>query len=141
MWFMPHEVPRRSYDGMTGVYCQTCHREICRRTDSRLRSVVKCALCQLVEQGVENPEQYILPQYLMLDPTKAPVPLNAENESVIVDLFPEEKVNVGLGPSAGGVAGTVKAIYRALGFLPAKQKPATSHTTAAKRRRESSLFK
>ncbi len=108
MWFPKHEVPRRSFDGMTGVYCQTCHREICRRTDSRLRSVVKCALCVLAEQGVEDPEKYVLPQYLMFDPTKPPIPLNAENEDVIVNLFPEEKINVGNRSSTGGgVAGTV----------------------------------
>jgi hypothetical protein len=140
-WVPQHEVPRRSADGMVGVYCQTCHREICRRTNTLIRSVAKCMLCQLREQGVENPEKYVLPQYYMFDPTKPPVPVDAENEDVIVNMFPEEQGDIGRIPSSGGIAGTAKAIYRALGFIARKLVPEKSQATAAKRRRESSLFK
>lgn len=136
-----HEVPRRSVDGMVSVYCQTCQREICRRTNSQFRSVVKCLLCQLKEAGVEDPESKVLPQYYMFDPTKPPVPLNAESDDVILNLFPEEKQEFMRMPSSGGVAGTVKSIFRAVGFGKPKVEQSTSQKTAAKRRKESSLFK
>jgi hypothetical protein len=126
---------------MTGVYCQTCRREICVRNNSQIRSVVKCAICLLREQGVEDPESKVLPQYYMFDPTKPPIPLDAENDSVIVNLFPEERSELGRMPSSGGVAGTVKAIYKAIGFVKEKVLPVVSQKTAKKRRQESSLFK
>lgn len=125
---------------MTGVYCQLCGREICLRNNTQIRSVQKCAICVLKAEGVENPEDKVLPQYLMFDPTKPPVPIDAEGDSAILNLFPEEKVEFGRMPSSGGVAGTAKAIYRALGFGKPKPVHAPSQTTATKRRRESSLF-
>ena len=139
-WFQRHELPRRSVDGMTGVYCQTCGREICRRNNTQFRSIVKCAICLLKEQGVVDAEKAVLPQYIMFDPTKPPVPLDAEGDGVIVNLFPEERQDLGRIPSSGGIAGTAKAIYRALGFGKPKPQPQTAQKTATKRRRESSLF-
>ena len=140
-WFQRHGVPRRNFNGMTGVYCQTCGREICLRNNTQFRSVTKCAICLLQEQGVAEPEKYILPQYYMFDPTKPPVPIDAESESVVVNLFPEEKQDLGRTASSGGVAGTAKALYRAIGFIKQKVAPVVSQVTAIKRRKESSLFK
>jgi hypothetical protein len=142
MWFQRHEVPRRSIDGMTGVYCQTCGREICRRNNTQFRSIQKCAICVLAEQGIFDAESKILPQYIMFDPTKPPVPIDAEGDSVIVNLFPEEMQHAGQqAQSSGGVAGTAKSIFRAMGFLKPKTVPTESQKVATKRRRESSLFK
>lgn len=138
---MRHEVPRRSVDGMTGVYCQKCGREICRRNNTQFRSIAKCAICVLAENGIFDAESNVLPQYIMFDPTKPPVPLDAEGDSSILNLFPEEKVLFGRMPSSGGVAGTAKAIFRALGFSKPVVEKAPSQKTATKRRRESSLFK
>ncbi len=139
-FFQRHETPRRNFNGMIGVYCQTCGREICLRTNSQFRSVVKCILCQLKEAGVENPEEHVLPQYLMLDPTKPPIPADAEGDGIILNLFPEEQEHYSRVPSSGGVAGTIKAIYRALGFKIEKPSEPVSQKTATKRRRESNLF-
>ena len=111
------------------------------RTNSQIRSVEKCAICILREQGVENPEEVVLQQYFMFDPTKPPVPVDAEGDNVILNLFPEEKQEFARMPSSGGIAGTVKAIYRAVGFKIAKVIEEKSQKVAKKRRAESSLFK
>ena len=141
-WFMRHEVPRRSIDGMTGVYCQKCGREICRRNNTQFRSIAKCAICVLAEQGIFDAESKVLPQYIMFDPLKPPVPLDAEGDSAIVNLFPEERMQAGYPvQSSGGVAGTVKSIFRAIGFAKPKPVQTESQKVATKRRRESSLFK
>ena len=139
-YFTRHEVPCRSFDGMTSVYCQSCGREICRRNNTQIRSVVKCAICVLKAEGVENPEDRVLPQYLMFDPMKPPIPIDAEGDGAIVNLFPEEKVEFGRIPSSGGIAGTAKALYRALGFGKPKPVHPPSQKTATKRRKDSSLF-
>lgn len=142
IWFHRHEVPRRALDGMTGVYCQKCGREICRRNNSQFRSIAKCAICVLAEEGIFDAESKVLPQYIMFDPTKPPVPINAENDDVIVNLFPEEQTMFGGKlPSAGGIAGTAKSIFRAMGFGKPKPVPVESQKVARKRRSESTLFK
>src|ERR1700751_766657 len=112
-----HEVPRRSADGTTSIYCRKCGREVARRAMAQIRSVTKCAICVLQEQGVKDPEQYVLPQYVMTDPTKPALPLSMESEDALYMLFPEERPNEGEAPPpVGGIMGTAKAIFRALGF-------------------------
>ncbi len=114
MDYLQHDVPRRNFNGQTSIYCRTCKREIARTADCRIRSVSKCAVCMLTEQGVKDAEKYVLPQYVMTDPTKPPIPLYAQMEDAEFEMFPEERDN--RVKSSGGVVGTVKAIYRALGF-------------------------
>ena len=134
--FIQHEMPRRNYNGQTSIYCRQCGREIARTVDSRIRSVSKCAICVLKEQGVMDAEQHVLTQYVQLDPTKPPIPRDAEGEDSIFILYPEEKDN--RVRSSGGIIGTAKAVYRALGFgkEPDGEVP-ESRKTAVRRRRGS----
>lgn len=114
--YLKHEVPRRLPNGSTAVYCRKCGREIAASTWFKIRSIGECAVCKLVGEGVVDPEKYVIPQYIMTDPTKPPVPMEAElGEDAAFLLFPEDKP-VGNAPPIGGIAGTLKAIYRAIGF-------------------------
>lgn len=87
-------------------------------------------------------ERYVLPQYIVTDPTKPPVPAGAEGPDIVVNLFPEEDENFALPRTSGGVMGTVKALYRALGFgsTPAAEPEPQSRKTALIRRK-GSLYK
>lgn len=82
-----------------------------------------CAICVLKAQGVLKPEDYVLPQYFMLDATLAPVP-TAKADDIFL-MFPEEETDeYKLAPTAGGVVGTLKNIFRTLGLYPSnEQKP------------------
>ena len=82
-----------------------------------MRSIAKCAICVLREQGVTDPEKLVLPQYVALDPTKPPVPFGAENAEMYFDMFPEERPVEGeTPPPTGGVMGTPRGVYRVMGF-------------------------
>jgi len=130
--YMQFDVPKRNANGQTSIYCRNCKREIARTVDSRIRSVSKCAICVLEEQGVMDGAKYVLPQYVMLDPTK-PVPIGVEGDDAEFTMFPEEKDN--RVRSSGGVVGTAKALYRALGFgKQEEQAPPESRKVAAKRK-------
>jgi len=105
-----------------------------------------CALCTLEAQGVKNPEQYVLPQYVMTDPTKPVLPYAADADDYLYMVFPEERPAEGQAPPpVGGIMGTAKAIFRALGFgkeieQQRKDDIPQSGKIAAKRRK-SSLYK
>jgi hypothetical protein len=76
------------------------------------------------EQGVENPEDYVLTAYRLSDDiNKIPVPLDTEDgfEQGLLMLYPEEAPADGETPAAGGVFGTVKSIFRAMGFTKTKE--------------------
>ncbi len=83
-----------------------------------------CQVCILKEQGIEHPEDFVLNQYkLSEDMNRIPVPVNDDGlEQGILMLYPEEFAEQGqqLLPS-GGVFGTVKAIFRAMGFIKPKE--------------------
>ena len=85
-----------------------------------IRSIKSCAICELKKQGVLNPEDYVLPQYAMPDPTKPPIPLDYDiaAQSGVLLLEPDQELieDGGLIPQTGGVVGTVKSIFRVLGF-------------------------
>lgn len=116
--FIHHEVPKRRNDGAVAIYCRKCGREIGVYARSQIRSVTKCQICMLKEQGVLNPEDHVLPQYVLSsDPNRIPVPLDIDHDGGILLLYPEEKYeNEGRLPQSGGVVGTVKSIFRAFGF-------------------------
>ena len=115
--YIRHEVPRRYIDGTVGVYCRKCGREISRRAFSQIRSVNKCAICVLEAEGVTDAEKNVLPQYVMTDPFKPPMPLSAESAEVMFEIFPEERPAPGENPPpSGGIMGTAKSVYRAMGF-------------------------
>lgn len=139
MSFLRHEVPRKT-TGTKSVYCRTCGREIARAAQLRITSIGKCAYCELVEKGVKNPEDYVLPQYIMTDPTKPPIPIGAEGEDAVILLFPEEEQE-GPKPMAGGIMGTAKSIFRAFGFGKDKEQASPeSKQVATRRRKGSSLY-
>jgi hypothetical protein len=129
-FWVRHEQGRtRNPDGTTSVFCKQCGREIMRMTHPVIRSVSKCQLCILKEQGVVNAEDYVLPQYLIPDASKPPVPIDIDDSIAggVLLLYPEERMMKGeLVPQTGGVIGTIKSVFRTLGFprlLPKTQAP------------------
>lgn len=136
--YIKRDQPQRRYDGLTPVYCRSCGREIAIRNDSRIKSAI--GVCC---QGLDIPEEYFTPQYVLTDPMGAPVPRDAENSMFL--LFPEEELEDGqlVKPIAGGIAGTAKAIYRAIGFTVSRvaaQILLPESKKIAQRKRKSKLF-
>ena len=90
---------------------------------------------------MDVPEDYVLQQYVQLDPSKPPLPLTAEGEDVVFQLVPEEE-RKGMKMPSGGVWGTIKSIYRALG-LPREDQVAPEDVPESRkvalRRRKGSL--
>jgi hypothetical protein len=71
----------------------------------------------LREQGVPDAEEYVLSQYIQTDPTKPPVPMNAESEDYLYDVYPDQRPEEGQQAPMTGVMGTVRSVYQAVGFL------------------------
>lgn len=94
----------------------------------------KCAICVLEEQGVMDAAKHVMPQYVMLDPTK-PIPFGVEGDDAEFAMFPEEKDT--RVRSSGGVVGTAKALYRALGFGKQEEQASPESRKVAARRRGS----
>lgn len=138
MGILKHELPRRNPNGAVSVYCRTCGREVVRAAQIRIRSIGKCAYCELLEKGIKNPEDYVLPQYIMADPTKPPIPVGAEGEDSVFLLFPEEKQETEM--RTGGIVGTAKNFFRALGLGKEEPKPKTESRQIAERRRKDGLY-
>jgi len=99
--------------------------------------VSKCAICVLQEQGIMDAEKYVLSRYVQLDPTNPPIPRDAEGEDSIFILYPEERDN--RVRSSGGIIGTAKAVYRALGFGKQPDAEPPESRKIAIRRRKGSL--
>lgn len=97
----------------------------------------KCAVCVLTEQGVKDAEKYVLPQYVISDPTKPPVPVDVALDNAEFQMFPEEQDT--RVRNVGGVVGTVKAVFRALGFGKEEEPEAPESRKTAIRRRKGSL--
>lgn len=100
------------------------------------------------EQGIENPEDHVLTQYVLSsDVNRLPMPLDDDGfEQGILMLYPEDKLEqTGVIPQSGGVVGTVKAIFRAFGFAkPQEQVEAErppSKAVANSKVRRGSLYK
>jgi hypothetical protein len=124
-YFIRHEQPRAiNPDGTYSIYCQTCGREIMRAVHPQIRSIKKCAICVLKAQGVENPEDVVLAQYALPDPTKPPIPLDYDvaAQSGVLLLYPDAVLEEqGLVTAqSGGVVGTVKSIFKALSLFGSK---------------------
>ena len=115
--YFHHQFPRRSISGLQSIYCRKCGREIARTPQAQFRTVSKCQICVLTEQGVPNAEEFVLAQYIQLDPTKPPVPNNAESAEYLYDVFPDERPIDGQQAPMTGVMGTVRSVYQAVGFL------------------------
>lgn len=120
--YVHHEAPRAfNPDKTQGIYCRNCGREVIRVGQSPIRSVMKCQICILKDQGVENPEDYVLPQYVLSsDHNRIPVPLNAGEDDLqagVLMLYPEMALEeTGQVPQSGGFIGTVRTMFRAFGF-------------------------
>jgi len=122
-FWIKHEVRKRNPDGTTSIYCRRCGREIMRAIHPTIMSVTKCQLCVLKEQGIINAEDYVLAQYKFPGPDKPPVPIDADDSIAggVLLLYPEEKMEQGAFiPPVGGIIGTVKQMFRTLGFALAK---------------------
>lgn len=92
------------------------------------------------ENGIENPEDYVLPQYqLSMDKDRIPIPLDIgdEMQSGVLMLYPEERLEQdGIVPQSGGVVGTVKSIFKVLGlYKPPDEEPVKSKEVAIKKRK------
>jgi hypothetical protein len=99
----------------------------------------------LQEQGVTDAAEYVLPHYIQSDPTKPPVPLDAENPEYLYELFPDERPEDGVAPKLTGVMGTVRSIFSAIGFVrdvvkAGKNDGVPKSKKVAGRRPKSSLF-
>ena len=96
----------------------------------------------LKEQGIENPEDYVLTQYYMSnDPTKLPTPIDADTslEGGILVLNPEESGTDGDIPQVGGLFGTIKSMFRVIGFQKKVEEVPVSKDVA-KRKRSGGLY-
>jgi hypothetical protein len=126
--FIKHEQPRSfNPDKTIGIYCRNCGREIIRVAQSTVRSVTKCQICLLKEQGVLNPEDAVLPQYILSsDHNRIPVPIEAGQDDLqagVLMLYPEMALEeTGQIPQSGGFVGTVRSMFRAFGFIKPKTK-------------------
>lgn len=72
-----------------------------------------------------NAEDYVLAQYMLPDSSKPPIPIDIDDSIAagVLLLYPEERLKLGEPiPQVGGIIGTVKQMFRTLGF--AKEKPA-----------------
>lgn len=88
---------------------------------------------------MENPEDHVLAQYLLPDPTKAPIPVEYDDSLAagVLMLYPEaELAETGRTPMSGGIVGTIRSIFRVLGFLivpPTEEEQPQSQTVAKTR--------
>ena len=136
-FWIKHDTRRRNFDGTTSVYCQKCGREIIRQANPLITSVQKCQMCVLKEQGVINAEDYVLAQYRIPD-TGFPVPISYEDElaSGVLLINPEERFDPNTPtPPVGGIVGTVRSVFRVLGFaLPKPVEAVKSKQMATEKR-------
>ena len=139
--FIRHQQPKpANYDGTTSVYCRQCGREVIRQARALIRTVTKCQICIMKEQGIENPEDHVLAQYqLSQDANRIPVPLDLDDamSSGVLILYPEARLEQdGVIPQSGGVVGTVKSIFKVLGLIkPEDPVPVKSKETAVQKRK------
>jgi hypothetical protein len=117
----------RNPDGTFKVHCRKCGRHI--SNSFRPFSIAECLICQ------GYPEENVLQQYVLFDPTRPPVPVNSDQDTF--DLYPEEEKPV--DPRLG-VIGTAKAFFRALGIARKKEKIQSPSTKVAKSKRQKGLF-
>jgi len=107
---------------------------------SQIRSITKCAICVLKEQGVVNAEDHVLTQYYMSnDPTRIPTPIDADTslEGGILLLNkddPEDNTS-----QSGGFFGTVRSLFKAAGFMKDQAEVPVSKEVA-KRKRTGGLY-
>lgn len=91
-----------------------------------------------------NAADYVLPHYIQMDPTKPPVPIDAESPDYLYDLFPDERPEDGMPTAVTGVMGTVRSVFSAMGFIrdiiQAKKEAVPKSRKVAGKRAKSSLF-
>lgn len=93
---------------------------------------------------MKNPEDYVLPQYLQLDPTKPPVPIHADDAEYLYEIFPDERPEPGEDIPMTGVMGTVRSAFKVVGFLKdiiaERRKAIPKSRKVANKRGKSTLF-
>lgn len=89
-------------------------------------------------------EDFVLTQYyLSNDPNKIPTPIDADlsQESGILILNPETaEEGKQFKPSVGGLFGTVKSMFKVLGFAQKEEEPPQSREVAKKKRAKDGLY-
>src|SRR3954465_3472728 len=118
-FWVRHEQRRKNPDGSYSIHCRLCGREIMRQNHPIILSVTRCALCVLKAEGVVNAEDHVLAQYrLSTMPGSLPVPLEMDDSMAggVLLLNPEEKLEEGSPVPQLGVIGTIKSMFRTIGF-------------------------
>jgi hypothetical protein len=143
--YVKNEVPTRTdFQGLSGVYCRTCGREIWRQANPQVRTVTKCQICILKEQGVPDAEEHVLTQYYMSnDPTRIPTPIDAdmslEGGILLLNQSPDQDSEKGRIPQTGGLFGTVRSLFKVFGFEQ-KEAEVPVSKEIAKRKRTGGLY-
>jgi hypothetical protein len=142
-FWVQNEVRRKNPDGSVSIYCRKCGREIIRNQGfTNFLSVTKCANCMLKEKGVINSEDFVLAQYRLPDSNSLPIPIDMDDSIAggVLLLYPDEKIHDGEQiPQTGGIIGTVRSMFRTIGFaLPKPVKEIGSRVLATRNR--SGLF-
>jgi hypothetical protein len=107
-----------------------------------IRSVTKCQICILKEQGVPNAEDYVLSQYYIPnDTTRVPIPVDADlsMEGGILLLNPDTEEGNKNAPMSGGFFGTVRSLFKVFGFNQEQEEIPISKDVA-KRKRTGGLY-
>lgn len=109
-----------------------------------IRTITKCQICILKEQGIENPEDHVLTQYYMSnDPTRIPTPIDAdmsmEGGILLLTQDQEQDSEKGIIPQTGGFFGTVSSLFKTIGFNQKKEEVPVSKDIA-KRKRTGGLY-
>lgn len=114
-----------------------------RAVNPLIKTISKCKICEMKEQGIENPEDFVLAQYyLSNDPNKLPTPIDTDvsNEGGILIMYPDEEPKNGEPvPYVGGLFGTLKSFFRVRGFEQKKEEVTVSRDVA-KRKRTGGLY-
>lgn len=141
-FWVRHEECRKNSDGSYSIHCRLCGREIMRQNHPIFLSVTKCALCVLKAQGVVNAEDYVLAQYrIPTAPGSLPIPVDIDDSMAagVLLLNPEEKLAEGEPIPQLGVIGTIKSMFRTVGFMKPKPEEVPQSVKIATERR-SGLF-
>jgi hypothetical protein len=101
-------------------------------------------ICILKEQGVPNAEDHVLTQYYMSnDPTRIPTPIDAdmslEGGILLLNQNADQNSEEGRIPQTGGLFGTVRSLFKVMGFNIKEKEPPVSKDIA-KRKRTGGLY-
>jgi hypothetical protein len=101
-----------------------------------IRSVTACQICIMKEQGIENPEDHVLTSYQLTSGVDGlPIPMDADisQEGGVLVLYPESDPRQKKLPMVGGLFGSVRSLFKVLGFdMPEKEPPPSQEVAERK---------